>query len=121
MSQRICFLVIGLIIILLVGFDSARSASDDFFSGKTIRIVVGFTAGGSFDAYSRTLARHMGSHILGNPAFIVENMPGAGSLIVANHLYKVAKPDAVEGSSRCATIESFAREVMEPLSTLRGA
>jgi tripartite-type tricarboxylate transporter receptor subunit TctC len=95
MSQRICFLMIRLIIILLLGFDSARSASDEFFSGKTIRIVVGFTAGGSFDAYSRTLARHMGSHIPGNPAFIVENMPGAGSLIVANHLYKVAKPDGL--------------------------
>lgn len=94
MSKRICFLVTGFFIFVL-GLDSARSASEEFFSGKTIRIVVGFTAGGSFDAYSRTLARHMGNHIPGTPAFIVENMPGAGSLIVANHLFKVAKPDGL--------------------------
>jgi tripartite-type tricarboxylate transporter receptor subunit TctC len=50
---------------------------------------------GAFDVYSRALARHMGKHIPGNPTVIVENMPGAGSLTAANHLYKVAKPDGL--------------------------
>lgn len=51
--------------------------------------------GGGFDSYARVLARHMGKHLTGNPAIIVENMPGAGGLIAANHLYKVAKPDGL--------------------------
>lgn len=94
MSKGIFCLVTGLTI-LVFGVNFARAAADEFFNGKTGRIVVGFTAGGSFDAYARTLARHLGNHIPGGPAFIVENMAGAGSLIVANHLYKVAKPDGL--------------------------
>lgn len=94
MSKRICCLVTGLIVFVF-GVDSTRAASDEFFNGKTVRIVVGFTAGGAFDAYARTLARHLGNYIPGRPTFIVENMAGAGSLIVANHLYKVARPDGL--------------------------
>ena len=71
------------------------SATDDFFKNKTVRIIVGFAAGGGFDIYSRAIARHMGKHVQGNPIFAVENMTGAGSLIAANHLYKVAKPDGL--------------------------
>jgi tripartite-type tricarboxylate transporter receptor subunit TctC len=70
-------------------------AQDDFYRGKTIRIIVGASAGGGYDTYSRTLARHMGRHIPGNPAVVVENMPGAGFLISANHMYKVARPDGL--------------------------
>jgi tripartite-type tricarboxylate transporter receptor subunit TctC len=71
------------------------AATTDFYDGKTIRIVVGASAGGGVDTYARTIARHMGKHIPGKPAIIVENMAGAGSLIAANHLYKVAKPDGL--------------------------
>src|SRR5439155_22626944 len=71
------------------------TAQDAFYKGKVIRIVVGFTAGGGFDTYSRTIARHMGRHVPGNPTIVVENMPGAGSLISANYLYKIAKPDGL--------------------------
>lgn len=74
---------------------AAAAAQEPFYKGKTIRIVVGFSAGGGFDAYSRTLARHMGRHIPGDPTIIVENMPGAGSLIAANYVYKIAKPDGL--------------------------
>jgi tripartite-type tricarboxylate transporter receptor subunit TctC len=63
------------------------------YEGKTIRIIVGFSAGGGFDTYSRVIGRHLGKHIPGNPVVLVENMPGAASLIAANHVYKVAKPD----------------------------
>lgn len=71
------------------------SAQEDFYKGKTIRIVVGFPAGGGFDTYSRVIARHIGKHIPGYPTIIVENMAGAGSLIAANHVYKVANPDGL--------------------------
>lgn len=71
------------------------SAAAPFYEGKTIRIIVGYSPGGGYDAYSRLIARHLGKHIPGNPTVIVENMPGAGSLIAANHLYKVAKPDGL--------------------------
>jgi tripartite-type tricarboxylate transporter receptor subunit TctC len=67
----------------------------NFYEGKTIRFIVGFSAGGGYDAYTRTIARHMGKHVPGNPVFVVENMPGAGSLISANYSYKVARPDGL--------------------------
>src|SRR6516162_4604482 len=70
-------------------------AQDGFYRGKTVRIIVGASAGGGYDTYSRTLARHIGKHIPGNPAILVDNMPGAGSLISANYSYKVAKPDGL--------------------------
>ena len=66
-----------------------------FYEGKTIRIIVGFSAGGGFDTYSRLIGRHLGRHIPGKPAVVVENMPGAASLVSANHVYKVAKPDGL--------------------------
>jgi tripartite-type tricarboxylate transporter receptor subunit TctC len=66
---------------------------DEFYRGKQIRIVVGTTAGGDYDVWARLLARHMTRHIPGNPSIIVENMPGAGSLVATNHLFNVAPRD----------------------------
>lgn len=71
------------------------AASDEFFKGKVIRIVVGFSPGGGFDTYARAVSRYMGKYVPGNPTIVVENMTGAGSLIAANHIYKVAKPDGL--------------------------
>lgn len=73
----------------------AHGSSHEYYRGKTIRIIVGLSPGGGFDVYARTLARHMGKHIPGNPTFVVDNMPGAGSMIAANHVYKAAKPDGL--------------------------
>jgi len=73
----------------------AYAAQDNFYQGKTVRIIVGAAAGGGYDTYSRMIARHIGKHISGNPTFIVENMPGAGFLISANYMYKAAKPDGL--------------------------
>jgi tripartite-type tricarboxylate transporter receptor subunit TctC len=70
-------------------------AQDSFYNGKTVRIIVGASAGGGYDTYSRTIARHIGKHVPGNPTFVVENMPGAGFLISANYMYKIAKPDGL--------------------------
>ena len=96
MDKRSAALVaaIGLGLALSTGVTPA-AAQEGFYKGKTIRIVVATSAGGGFDAYTRTMARHMGKHIPGNPTFIVENMPGAGHRIGANYLYKVAKPDGL--------------------------
>ena len=74
---------------------NATLAQEPFYKGKTIRVVVATSAGGGFDAYTRMMTRHMGKFVPGNPAFVVENMPGAGHLIGANHMYKVAKPDGL--------------------------
>ena len=68
-------------------------AVEEFYRGKTIRIVVGSAAGGGYDAYSRLIARHIGKYIPGNPTVIVENMPGAGFIIAANHVYSAAPSD----------------------------
>ena len=73
----------------------ASAASEEFYRGKVIRIVVGFSAGGGFDTYARSVSRYMSKYIPGNPTIVVENMTGAGSLIAANHVYKVAKPDGL--------------------------
>jgi tripartite-type tricarboxylate transporter receptor subunit TctC len=70
-------------------------AQEAFFQGKNMRIVVGFSPGGGYDLYARAIARHMGRHIPGNPTITVENMAGAASLISANHVFKVAKPDGL--------------------------
>lgn len=74
---------------------SSPAPGQPYYQGKTIQMIVGYSAGGGFDAYARTIARHMGKHIPGNPSFIVENRVGAGGLISANHLYNVAKPDGL--------------------------
>ena len=73
----------------------AQSAADDFYKGKTIRFVVGLAPGGGYDLSARTVGRHMGKHIPGNPGIVVENMTGAGSLIAANYTYNSAKPDGL--------------------------
>ncbi len=92
MSKR--FLALStLAIVLAAGGGTARAQS--FFEGKAVRLVVGFAPGGGFDTYARVISRHMGRHIPGNPTIVVENMTGAGSLISANHLYRVAKPDGL--------------------------
>ena len=89
-SALACALIVFLSLIA-----NHASAQDSFYKGKTIRVVVATTAGGGFDTYTRTIVRHWGKHIPGNPNIIVENMPGAGHRIGANHVYKVAKPDGL--------------------------
>jgi tripartite-type tricarboxylate transporter receptor subunit TctC len=93
---------VALVLLLgVIAWIGRADAQPRLFEGKTIRVVVGFSAGGGYDAYARAIARHLGRHIAGKPTVIVENMPGAGSLIAANYLYKIAKPDGL-------TLGSFA-------------
>jgi tripartite-type tricarboxylate transporter receptor subunit TctC len=69
--------------------------SEPFYKGKTVRIIVGLTPGGFYDRWARLLARFMPLYMPGNPSFIVQNMPGASSMIAMNHVYGVAKPDGL--------------------------
>jgi tripartite-type tricarboxylate transporter receptor subunit TctC len=89
--------VVALVLALVLDPRGALAASeiDAVYRDRTVRVIVGFAPGGGFDVYSRLLARHLGRHLPGTPAVIVENMPGAGSLIAANHLFNVAKPDGL--------------------------
>jgi tripartite-type tricarboxylate transporter receptor subunit TctC len=70
-------------------------AQDNFFAGKTVRIVVGSSPGGGYDYWARLLARHMSKYLRGNPEVVVQNMPGGGSLVATNYVYSVAKPDGL--------------------------
>jgi len=70
-------------LLLALGFASAGDrafAQANIFEGKTIRFIVGFSAGGGYDTYTRLISRHLGKHVPGNPVFVVDNMAGAGSL-----------------------------------------
>ena len=93
MTKGLAHLAAAALVLLL--FATPAKAQDSFYKGKTVRIIVGASAGGGYDTYSRTIARHLGKHIPGNPTFVVDNMPGAGFLISANYMYKIAKPDGL--------------------------
>jgi tripartite-type tricarboxylate transporter receptor subunit TctC len=81
--------------LLLGGQTLVQAQQTPFYQGKSIRVVVGFTSGGFYDRWSRLLARYVPKHLPGNPEMIVQNMPGAGGLIAANHVYNVARPDGL--------------------------
>ena len=83
------------ILLTLCAVAEARAQVETFYKGKSIRIVVGFTPGGFYDRWARILAKHMPKYLPGNPEMLVQNMPGAGSLIAANYVYNVAKPDGL--------------------------
>lgn len=70
-----------------------RQAAEKFYSRKTVSIVVGSGAGGGFDTTARIVSRHIGKHIPGTPVVIVENMPGGGGLVAANHMFNAAPKD----------------------------
>jgi hypothetical protein len=82
------------VITILVLVNSARAASvEEFYKGKTLQFIVGGSAGGGYDTYTRLIGRHIGQYIPGKPAVVVQNMPGAGMLIAANYIYNSAPRD----------------------------
>jgi len=74
---------------------TVQARAQDFFKDKTLTFIVGYSPGGTYDQYTRLLARHIGKHVSGSPTRVVENMPGAGGIIAANHLYNRVKPDGL--------------------------
>ena len=77
------------------GSTSSLYAQSNFYQGKSIRVVRGGQAGDLYDLWARLIASHLGKHIPGNPSIVVQNMPGAGSVIAANYVYGLAKPDGL--------------------------
>jgi tripartite-type tricarboxylate transporter receptor subunit TctC len=92
--KRINFCVIFLFGFALLG-SIADATSHEFFKGKSVRLVVGTSAGGAMDEWGRFLAPHLGRNIPGSPDVVVQNMPGAGTVIAANYIYNIAKPDGL--------------------------
>src|SRR3977135_4288427 len=85
----------GILLAVMTVIASQASAQtvEEFYRGKRLTLTVGYGPGGGYDVFARLLARHMGRFLPGNPSIIVQNMPGAGSLIAANYLYSVAPKD----------------------------
>ncbi len=107
-SARWHWEALGLSALLAFAATGASAQSADF-KGETITLQIGFGPGGGYDTYGRVLARHYGRLIPGNPNVVPKNMPGAGALRLANHIYNVAPKDGTE-------IGIFASSaVMEPL------
>jgi len=102
-------LIVLTALVLSLAAPAHAQQAGDFYRGRSLTLVIGYSAGGGYDTYGRVLARHLGKHIPGNPAVIVQNMPGAGSLRSANYLYNVAPKDGT-------VIGHFSRGMaMEPL------
>ncbi|MDB5570671.1 MAG: hypothetical protein JWN93_1854 [Hyphomicrobiales bacterium] len=83
----------GLLAAAALASPASAQGVADFYRGKSVQILIGFPPGGGYDANARTLARHFGRFIPGNPNVVPSNMPGAASLVAANHLYNQATPD----------------------------
>jgi len=91
MVRKGCVLAVAIMSVLAA---AARAQSPaDFYKGKAVELYIGYSVGGGYDLYARTIARHLGKHIPGNPTVLPKNMEGAGSLRLANWLFRVAPKD----------------------------
>jgi tripartite-type tricarboxylate transporter receptor subunit TctC len=88
-------MILSLLFVALVLTGTEARAQTPFYQGKTITVIAAASAGSLYDLYARLMAQFMGKHIPGNPNFIVQNMTGAGSIIGANYLYNISKPDGL--------------------------
>ena len=96
MITRIKILLVIVVIATAAAITLASTApAQEFLKDKTLTFIVGYSPGGTYDQYTRLIARHINKHVSGNPTRIVENMPGAGGIIAANHLYNRVKPDGL--------------------------
>jgi tripartite-type tricarboxylate transporter receptor subunit TctC len=91
--MRRCSLMLALCAFLVSVAQAKGDVVADFYKGRTVTVVVSSSAAGGYDTLARALARHMGKHVPGNPAFIVRNMPGAGGMTATNFLYNNADRD----------------------------
>ena len=93
--------------ILACAHASTARAADDFYKGRTIDLVIGYSPGATYDLYARLVSRHMGNHIPGNPRIVPRNLAGAGSRVAVNYLYNVAAQD---GTALATADQSLAVE-----------
>lgn len=85
----------GLLALICAVWISHATAQTPYFQGKTIRVIVGYPAGSAHDLWARLIAAQLPKHVPGNPATIVQNMTGAGSMVATNYIHNVAKPDGL--------------------------
>jgi tripartite-type tricarboxylate transporter receptor subunit TctC len=83
----------GLALAAILALPAQADPVEDFYKGKTVTLIAGYSSGGGFDLYARIMANYLGKHIPGQPKIVVQNMPGAGSLRAASHVYNVAPKD----------------------------
>jgi tripartite-type tricarboxylate transporter receptor subunit TctC len=86
-------LVLSLLVAVAAGVSGKAEAQDDFYRGKTIKLLIGAAPGGGYDQDARLVAGHLSRHLAGNPTIVPQNMPGASSLVLTNHLYNTAPRD----------------------------
>jgi tripartite-type tricarboxylate transporter receptor subunit TctC len=92
----VCLRALCLLVLTAISLPAAADSVEDFYKDRQINLVLGFSPGGGFDAYARLITRTMPKYIPGEPRFITRNMPGAGSMIAANHVYNVSPKDGSE-------------------------
>jgi tripartite-type tricarboxylate transporter receptor subunit TctC len=85
--------ILLLVALLLAPLPAHAQSVEEFYKGRTVNLLIGFSVGGGYDLYARHLARHIGKHIPGNPTIVPQNMAGAGSLRAASFLYSAAPKD----------------------------
>ena len=104
----------GLLLVATLTPPAHADGVEDFYKDRMVTLIAGYSSGGGFDLYARVVANHLGRHIPGQPRIIVQNMPGAGSMRAANHLYNVAPKDG-------SVISLTRSPVIEPLVGATGA
>ncbi len=93
--RRSLFVTLTGLLVLSLFFSPRSLSAAPYYEGKVLKMLVGFTPGGGYDRMSRLLAKHLNKYIPGKPTIIIENMGGASSLIAANYLYVIAKPNGL--------------------------
>jgi len=91
--MRLPLSVFAAVSALLAALPAVAQSPAEFYRGRNVTFLIGYPTGNGYDAYSRLLIRHLGRHVPGNPTILPENMPGAGSMVMINHLYNVAVKD----------------------------
>src|SRR5215510_5584948 len=96
--------MVGALLMTTPAHSGAAPTPAEFYKGRVINLIIGYSPGGGYDLYGRVLAQHMSRHIPGNPKLIPQNMPGAGSLKAATYVFSVGRKDGT-------TIGTFARNI----------
>jgi tripartite-type tricarboxylate transporter receptor subunit TctC len=114
MGIRVANYLAGLAMASAMALPAHADSVEDFYKSHPLTMVLGYSAGGGFDLYGRSVARYIGNHIPGHPTVIVQNMPGAGSLMATNYIYNVSPKDG-------SVISLVRAPVMEPLTGTNSA